>query len=474
MRDTCDPMSALGQSLARRPSDVHPRPLLLVVPVGLLLAYAVLELLARFPPSPAIMVAGTLGLTGAVALTLLRYELAVAIGFLLLGIVLVEPAPTDGLFAIVMAVALVTGRFDLRKVPMTITLLLAAFIMLNLLSAIEAVDPARAGRFMLITLYLAAFALWLSGFVDSRRRARLAVRAYVAGAVATAAVTTAAVILHFPGSDALLAYGGTRGKGLFGDPNVYGPFLIPAALIVVEELLNPRLLRAGQAVKIAMFLALALGVLFSYSRAAWIALVASAIVLLIVLAMRRGGGRRAATVLGILIFASIAAAGILTVTDSLGFLEERAQGQAYDVDRFEAQRTGIDLAERNPVGVGPGQFETVVPISAHSTYVRTLAEQGILGFFSILGVFLATLIFAARNAVLGRDAFGIGSATLLATWMGLMINSLVIDTLHWRHLWVVAALIWVATTRPANTAEAPARAGNEATLARSRPSIYRA
>jgi hypothetical protein len=31
---------------------------------------------------------------------------------------------------------------------------------------------------------------------------------------------------------------------------------------------------------------------------------------------------------------------------------------------------------------------------------------------------------------------------LLAAWCGVLANSLFIDTLHWRHLWLLAALIW--------------------------------
>ena len=46
--------------------------------------------------------------------------------------------------------------------------------------------------------------------------------------------------------------------------------------------------------------------------------------------------------------------------------------------------------------------------------------------------------------VLGRDTYGIGSAALLAAWCGLLANSVFIDTLHWRHLWLVAGLIWAA------------------------------
>jgi hypothetical protein len=63
-----------------------------------------------------------------------------------------------------------------------------------------------------------------------------------------------------------------------------------------------------------------------------------------------------------------------------------------------------------------------------------------------------------RNVVVGRDTYGIGSAALLGAWCGMILNSTVVDTLHWRHMWVVAALIWASTAREPATRTAPAQA----------------
>ena len=93
---------------------------------------------------------------------------------------------------------------------------------------------------------------------------------------------------------------------------------------------------------------------------------------------------------------------------------------------------------------------------SHNLYVRSLSEQGFLGLFTILALVLTTLILAARNALLGRDSHGIGSAALLGAWVGLAFESFVIDTLHWRHLWLVAALVWVGARRGAEPPPAPA------------------
>jgi len=413
--------------------------------------------LYKFPlPLSVILVVGV-GMLGLLALTIANYEAAVTLGFLVFGIVSLEPAPPDGVFAVVIAVAIVTGRFNLARVPMSVFGLLGAFVFLNILSAIEVIELQAAVRFMTITIYLAVFAVWFTSYLDSPERARAVVKAYLVPATFFALVASVALFAPIPGGSTLLEYKGTRATGLFEDPNVFGPFLVPVALIVLQEILDPRLLNARLGVKLLTFLVLTGGVLFSYSRAAWVNEVIGAVVLLLVLMMRRGGGRKALAVLVLVVTTAVGVGGVLSLTGSLGFLEERAHVQTYDTQRFGAQRTGVELAEEYPVGVGPGQFESRVPISAHSTYVRTLAEQGVLGLALIAALFLTTLVFAGNNAVRGRDTYGIGSAALLGAWVGLLVNSFVVDTLHWRHLWFVAALIWIGAMRRVSELPAPQR-----------------
>jgi O-antigen ligase len=138
---------------------------------------------------------------------------------------------------------------------------------------------------------------------------------------------------------------------------------------------------------------------------------------------------------------------VVAATNSVSFLQERARFQSYDTTRFGVQETGIRLVAHHPLGIGPGQFEVAEPLSAHSTYIRALAEIGLLGLASVLALMLATLVLAARNAAIGRDTYGLGSAPLLGAWSGLLLSGVVIDTLHWRHLWLVAALIWAGSMR---------------------------
>jgi O-antigen ligase len=132
------------------------------------------------------------------------------------------------------------------------------------------------------------------------------------------------------------------------------------------------------------------------------------------------------------------------VKASLLDLLQRQGLKPYDADRFTAQRSGLSMAVAHPLGIGPGRFLEVVGYDAHSLYVRTLVENGWLG----LGALVGWLGAAAAGLWRLRAAWGpqdggeplLPTAALLAILGGLAVQSLVIDTVHWRHLWRVMAM----------------------------------
>jgi O-antigen ligase len=323
---------------------------------------------------------------------------------------------------------------------------IGALLLLGITSSIEASKPALAVYFHAITVYLAVFGLWLAYFVNSEARARLVFLAYLTGGLVCAGLGIAALITPIGALDQF-AHFGLRAKGPFADQNVFGPFMIPLALILFEELLDPRMLRMRTPLKLAMLLVLSAAILLSFSRGAWMNAVIGLGVVLVVLALRRGGISRPGTL--IVIVATTITAGLLAISLSGtgGYLSERGGAQKYDVNRFAAQEAGLEMAESHPLGIGPGQFEDTVGIGAHNTYIRVAAEQGPLGFIALLVLFGGTLALALGNTALGRHTYGIGSAALLGAWCGLLASSLFVDTLHWRHLWLVAALIWAGAMR---------------------------
>jgi hypothetical protein len=155
--------------------------------------------LARHPPAPLFVVGVGAGLLGTLALA--RYDAAAAVGFLLLGVVFVEPAPTDIILAVVIAVAFVTGRFAFDRVPRAAVILVVAYLMINFLASVEVVDAGRAASFLSTTIYLCILAAWVASYVDSSRRARLIVRTYLAAALASALLVLAALLLPIPGRE---------------------------------------------------------------------------------------------------------------------------------------------------------------------------------------------------------------------------------------------------------------------------------
>jgi O-antigen ligase len=395
------------------------------------------------PGQQAFVLAGGFAALCLVALALFFYEATAVLGFALLGVARVEPAPPDLVFAMLIAVAAVTGRFRFDRLPSVVAALLGLFLTLNLVSFVDAVSTSAALRFFAITAYLVVLAAWLTGFARSHERVRSLVRAYVWAAIAMSAASSLALFVTFPGSELLLYPGGGRAQGLLKDPNVFGPFLVPALLIVTEEVFSSRLLAVRRWVSLLAFAVLALGILLSYSRAAWLNAAIAIAVLLAVLVLRRGGFRRAVGLLALVAAVGMLLVGVVAVTGSADFLEARTQFQEYDVDRFGVQRAGLALVAQHPFGIGPGQYDLLLSFGAHSLFVRALVEQGVLGLATILLLLAITLFLAVRNVGRGRDTYGLGSATLLAAWSGLIVNSVFVDTLHWRHLWIVAAFIWV-------------------------------
>jgi len=259
-----------------------------VVPLMLLGALVAFVLTGHPPPSLKLIVAGGIALLGVLALAITRFDSAVFLGFLLMSIVWVQPGPPDIVFAVVFAVAVASGRMRLRRLPMSVGILVSGFVFLNILSATFVVDPPAAERYFGITLYLAVFSIWLAGYVDTARRARLV----LVGLLVTGVITGAAacLALYVPGVPlASRLTGAQRAQGLFHDPNIFGPFMALLALFVLEELLQPRLLRIHRFWKFVMLVVLGSGVLFSFSRAAWLNAAVGVFAMLVVFALRHGG-----------------------------------------------------------------------------------------------------------------------------------------------------------------------------------------
>lgn len=426
-------------------TDAEPTPvasLVLAACAALAVAWAIAQPLAEGTYA-GLLLPGAVGLAILVAVATAAPVALLGLGFCLLAIVPTDPAPVDVVLGVLILVTALSRRVR-PAVPATVGIPLLLFAAVTVLSTVTADSWSRALVFEATTIYLVVLAAWLTWVLRGRRALRVAVQAYLVAAAVSGVAAALALYVGFPGSDTLL-YDPFRAQGLFKDPNVFGPFLVPAAAILLEEIGRPRLLRWPRFLVLAAFLSCTIGVVVAFSRAGWLNYVIAIGAVVVAFLARRGGRRGKRRVLACLAATAVVGVVVLVASGSLSFLEQRSGKKAYDQQRFASQALAYDSIDHTALGHGPGQADVGLPISPHSIYARTTYEQGAVGLTLLVLVLGTTALAAYRLARRDLDLHGVGGAALLGSWLGIVVNGAFVDTLHWRHLWVVAAMIWTAT-----------------------------
>jgi hypothetical protein len=354
-----------------------------------------------------------------------------------------EPAPYDLLMLATLGLGPLLVWPSLRASLVLPGVLAALVGLANGISLVLASDLGRGVPFFAVTAYLMISCAMVVGWLDRLGTSllRTLLHAYAVAAVLGGAVAVAAYFGVLPGADLMLPKG--RLQGLFKDANVFGAFMVPAVVLGVASLGGSRRgsLRAAAVVLVGL-----VAVLLSYSRGAWINLATS---LCAYAGLRALAGRVRPTlgaVLGTCVATGVIAALLVVVIDQpvvRDMLELRASAQGYDDDRFGNQADAIALAWQHPLGLGPGATEGHLSISAHSLYVRALVENGGLGLWATLGLLAASQARAVWAVLRGGEPETERLlAVVAAALFGVVVESAVIDTIHWRHLWLLLALAW--------------------------------
>jgi UDP-N-acetylmuramyl pentapeptide phosphotransferase/UDP-N-acetylglucosamine-1-phosphate transferase/O-antigen ligase len=359
---------------------------------------------------------------------------------------LVEPAPFDVLALLLVAAHVATSaRSQSWRVagPLagTTLALLALFAILQFVPvALQAESPGHSAFYAAVTTMLIVIAIHL-GVLHGRGDVRFST--FLAGYAAAALFSAAIAILSLHPRVAAMMPAGIvwegRPKAFFKDPNVFAPYLIPAVLLYLEAAGRRRGVRTGLFVACAVICAG--GVVVSASRAAWINL---AIVLVLYGAF--SCRRQRAMLISAGLLASIAAVlvtGIPAgdgVRGALALYSSRLHLQEYDNDRFAVAREAVEIGLRFPAGVGPGEVATYLApgpgMDPHNTYVRIWAENGPVA----LALFSVILLLLAAHAIeecVGNRKLKPSFVCAFALLAGALVNAGVVDTLHWRHFWVI-------------------------------------
>jgi hypothetical protein len=250
--------------------------------------------------------------------------------------------------------------------------------------------------------------------------------------------------MHFVPSEDTFIWAG-RIRSTFKDPNVFGPFLILPAMIVIERMLARRI----HFTDLAMVCIFSAGLLLSFSRGAWFHFAVSCVVLLalsVVAAPNTGARMRIITLSAIGAVALAGLLGILLSVSSIGtFFQERAQLiQSYDVGqggRFQLQELALADLLNYPFGMGPREFSRVHGLQPHNVYLQVFMVSGWVGGLSYVMLLLSTLWVGLRT-VLVRTPWQHYLIAAVAAFVGEVAEGFVIDSDHWRHFYLLLGIIW--------------------------------
>jgi len=384
-------------------------------------------------------------------LVLLYLWITIALG----GLVYWEPAPYDALLIGAVILLPLVGLAPFTRGLSVYLMLLCGIVAGGFIAATQAGVLDVPVTHVLITLYLALSSVILAAFVadNPTRNVRLIMSAYMVAALVAA---TAALIGYFdfvPGAyDIFTEFG--RARGTFKDANVLGAFLVPALLYAFNVVLTARFARASfwaLATPLLLF-----GTLLSFSRGAWLnLLVALAVYSFFTFIIAASNRERVKLIISI-VFAGVCAIGVLAAAQSIPkiaeVMGERATfEQSYDVGpegRFGGQKKAAELVATHPLGIGALEFGRLHHNEdVHEVYLNMFLNTGWLGGTLYIFLVLTTLVLGLKLVFGDRGGDGV-SAVLVAAFFGMALEGAVIDTDHWRHFYLVMAMIWGMAVAP--------------------------
>jgi len=369
--------------------------------------------------------------------------------------VFIEPGPYEAASLLAIAVFAATG-LSLRAGLMPLVLLLALCNIGFSISLVPVLEDRQAGTWVLISWYLSATAVFYAAVLGSNTERRLDL--LIRGTMVAAVVASLAAIVGYfhlvPGlSDQFLRY--DRARGTFNDPNVLGAFLVLPALVALQRILAGRWRDAASGAGTLVLLVAAL--LLSFSRAAWGQFAASTAVMMALMFVTSRSRTERLRILAVaaagLVAAAVLLAALLSIPQVSQLFWERASlEQSYDVGpmgRFGRWTLGSLMVLDHPFGIGPLQFAKFFPEDPHNAYLDAFLSGGWLSGFCYAALMLATLVAGLRWVFVATPWRPVYIA-LYAAFAGVFGESVIIDSNHWRHYFLVIGLLWglMAASRP--------------------------
>lgn len=361
------------------------------------------------------------------------------------GFVIREPAPYELYMVLLTGVWLLCG-LKLRREFAPLIIMLLLYISGGIVAVPFARNFGDSVMYMAVSGFLAITAIFYAAIVaEAPDRLRILQNGYIVSAVFAASIAIAGYFHLFPGADYFTIYG--RARGTFQDPNVLGPFLVLPTLLLVHKLLRETIYKN-------LFILLPLTILIfaiflSFSRAAWGMLFGSLLIIYVLaLVLETNKTRRLRLVLLAFLgfFAVLCMLAAALSMDSVATMfEQRARlVQDYDsarLGRFARYLLGFQLVVEHPLGLGPLEFNKYFHEDEHNVYLKGFTTYGWLGGFVYILMAIWTwcsmvpLVFKCRPWTPFTQC-------LFAIFTVHLAFSFIIDTDHWRHMYMFYGLCW--------------------------------
>ena len=363
----------------------------------------------------------------------------------LVAFVMSEPAPYE-LVLVVLVGAAFLGGLPIPRSLAPLVACLVVYMLGGILAVTQVADLDKAPMYMAVSAFLVASSLLYAAVVAAKpERIDLIANALILAGVLSATVGTLAYFKVLPGGGAFLLY--DRARGTFEDPNVFGAFLVIPAAIVLRRMLTGSVVRVPY--QAAMFGILTVGILLSFSRAAWgLFVIMGLLTVLIALidtpspAVKARAMILAALGSGALVMIVLA---ILATGDAAEIFRQRASlSQSYDVGaygRFERHWLGFLLATEKPLGIGPLEFWKIYGEDPHNVYLKGFIAYGWLGGISYV-VLIAMTYFRLTPILFRRRPWTEVAQALFIVFALYTLLGWIIDTDHWRHMYILIGLAW--------------------------------
>jgi O-antigen ligase len=356
----------------------------------------------------------------------------------------IEPSPHDGLiFVLLLACAMARVKFDRKLVPLL--LLLVLWLMGGAMSLLNVSDDAKAVQYFGTSVYLGIATIMFACLFSDGNLVRLSIlrRGYILAALYATFAGYVGFFHLIPHYDIFLLY--NRLSGTFKDPNVYGPFLIYPLLLLLMGFLTRRITLVGLTI-VAFLLG---GLLLSFSRGAWFHFVLSATLAIATLYVASPDRRMRSRIVVLGAAAALGIALLLVAMMSIEtihniFLIRAKAVQPYDVGaggRFGLQEIAIGAILDHPNGMGPAQFGIIYGGQQHNVYMQCFLVYGWLGGASYLAMVALTLMIGFRNMLM-QTPWQTYLIAAYAAFIGEVVESMIIDSDHWRHYFLIVGLVW--------------------------------